>query len=95
MLKSATGDSAEFVTTGISFLNCKVDGQDRYLLEIAEGIPIGQALRQASYILYAAQLTHADLNNNHDHGPNAYWALHFQMESVRALLESVIQSVKD
>ena len=96
MLKSATGDSAEFVTTGVAFLNFKVGGQDRYLLEVADGIPISLALEQASYMLFAAQATNAALIRNQViDTSNAYWALHFQMETVRALLESVLPAVTD
>ncbi|MDD2744881.1 MAG: DUF3077 domain-containing protein [Rhodocyclaceae bacterium] len=94
MLKSATGDSAGFVTTRLSFLDSEVVGKTRYLFAIGEGVPIVEALDQASCILYAAHLSNAYLNEAEDNNLKVRQALCLQLELARALVESVIEALK-
>jgi hypothetical protein len=71
-----------------------VVGKTRYLFAIGEGVPIVEALDQASCILYAAHLSNAYLNEAEDNDLKVRQALCLQLELARALVESVIEAVK-
>jgi Protein of unknown function (DUF3077) len=95
MLKSENGEFAGFVTTRLPFFRCGVEGQEHHLFEVVAGVPIAQALEQATCILLAARKTSLQMIENQELEQEMQWAVYGQMEMARALVTSVFEAVKD
>ncbi|MBV4459200.1 DUF3077 domain-containing protein [Pseudomonas sp. COR58] len=82
------------LTVESPFASCNLEKQE--LFAVRPGIPVADALNEASCILYnvRAELCEAGMQQQAVISPTQAWLLHMAVESAKAVIDSVYESLE-